>query len=77
MSETSKKLSKNAKRREKAREKKLTQLVEERKKEEETTVKADPTIAIKQQLAEAKANGVYIYLLFFSCKITSTRYVSL
>ena len=60
MSDTSKKLSKNAKRREKAREKKLSQLVEERKKEERTVVKVDPTIAVKQQLADAKANGVYI-----------------
>lgn len=62
MSETLKKLSKNAKRREKARDKKLNQLVEERKKEERSAVRVDPSIVIKQQLAEAKANGVYIFI---------------
>ena len=41
----------------------MSQLVEERKKEERTVVKVDPTIAVKQQLADAKANGVYINYL--------------
>ena len=50
--------SKNAKRREKAREKKLNELVEERKKYEEEHQKVDPVLALKQQLAEAKSNGV-------------------
>lgn len=50
--------SKNAKRREKAREKKLNDLVEERKKHENEHQKVDPVVALKKQLAEAKSNEV-------------------
>ena len=76
MSDSSKKINKNAKRREKARDRKLKELVDERRKEEESNVKVDPTIAIKQQLAEAKADGVK-FSLKFSFLFSSLKFLTL
>jgi hypothetical protein len=56
---------KNAKRREKARAKKLNDLVDGRRKyEEEHVPKVDPVVAVKEQLANAKATGVRSIYMF-------------